>query len=87
MANNVGLYRSNEGAVIGGVCSGLADANNWDVVTVRVIYVLISLLVVGMPVLLYILLWIIIPEKSVRVAEMKRKEEQDPYDINADFYE
>ena len=86
MANELGLYRKQDNAVLGGVCSGIADANNWDVVMVRVVYVIISLVVVGAPVLLYLLLWLIIPEKNTRIRQQQAKQE-DPYDINADFYE
>jgi phage shock protein PspC (stress-responsive transcriptional regulator) len=50
--------------MIAGVCGGLATWFGWDVTLVRVLYVLVSILSVGFPgVLVYIVLWIIMPEE------------------------
>lgn len=46
--------------VIGGVCSGLADYFNIDVVLVRVIFAA-SFLFAGVGLGLYLLLWILVP--------------------------
>ncbi len=57
------LYRSTNDKVIGGVAGGLADYFNIDVVLARVIFVLLALFGGG-GVLIYIVMWIIIPEQD-----------------------
>ena len=72
MENSNRLYRSNTDKVIGGVSGGLADYLGIDVVIVRVLFVLLVLFG-GSGVLVYIILWIAIPEqkKSYKVLEDK----------------
>ncbi len=56
------LYRSNHDRVLGGVCGGLAEWLQWDPTTVRVLYVLLSLLSAAFPgTIVYIILWIVMP--------------------------
>ena len=51
--------------MIAGVCAGLAHHFGLDVTLVRVLYVLASILSVAFPgILVYIILWIVIPEES-----------------------
>ncbi len=58
------LRRNMHNRQIAGVCAGLADYFGLDATTVRVGYVLLSILSVGFPgILVYILLWLIIPER------------------------
>ena len=57
------LYRSASDTVIGGVAGGLADYFNIDVVLARVIFVLLALFGGG-GVLIYIVMWIIVPEQN-----------------------
>ena len=58
------LYRSRKNRMIAGVCGGLAEWLGWDPTLVRVLYVLVSLLSAAFPgVLVYVLLWIIMPEE------------------------
>lgn len=48
--------------MISGVCAGLAEFMNLDPTLVRIAYVLLSILSVGFPgILIYILMWIIVP--------------------------
>jgi phage shock protein C len=48
--------------MVAGVCAGIAEYFDWDITLVRVAYVLLSLISVGFPgLLLYIMLWIIMP--------------------------
>jgi phage shock protein PspC (stress-responsive transcriptional regulator) len=50
--------------VIAGVCAGLAGHFGLDVTTVRVLYVLVSILSAAFPgILVYIVLWLVIPEE------------------------
>lgn len=55
------LTRSLDGKMLGGVCAGLANYLDIDVTLVRLIFVIILVLGVGSPVLLYFLLWVIMP--------------------------
>ena len=51
--------------MIAGVCGGLADYFDLDPSLVRIIYVLVSIFSVAFPgILVYIVLWIIIPESE-----------------------
>lgn len=59
------FYRSRRHRVIGGVCGGIADSLGWSPTVVRILYVLVSILSVGFPgILVYIVLWIAVPERS-----------------------
>ena len=50
--------------MIAGVCGGMADALGWPAGRVRVLYVLISILSAAFPgILVYLILWIAIPEE------------------------
>ena len=50
--------------VIGGVCSGLADYFNLDVVLVRVLFAA-SFLFAGVGGGLYLLLWLVVPSNNI----------------------
>ncbi len=55
------LKRSND-KMIAGVCAGIAEWLGWDPTIVRVVYVLLSILSVAFPgILVYIILWIVMP--------------------------
>lgn len=56
------LTRSN--GMIGGVCAGLAEYLDLDPTIVRVLWVLMVFFA-GFGVLLYILLWIVMPKKQI----------------------
>lgn len=57
------LYRSRRNRMLAGVCGGLADWLGWDPTMVRALYVIVSILSVGFPgILVYIILWIAMPE-------------------------
>lgn len=56
------LMRCRHDAMIGGVCAGIARWLGWDPTIVRVLYVLLSVLSAAFPgILVYVILWIIIP--------------------------
>lgn len=55
------LYRSGGERVIGGVCGGIGEYFNVDPTIIRILYVLFTLLSFGTGVLLYLILWFIIP--------------------------
>ena len=54
------LYRSGKDKILGGVCGGIADYLSIDPVIIRILWI-IATLAWGTGVLLYIILWIIIP--------------------------
>jgi phage shock protein PspC (stress-responsive transcriptional regulator) len=55
------LTRSDD-RMIAGVCGGLAEYFGWDVTTVRVLYVLLSVISVAFPgLLMYLVLWWVMP--------------------------
>ena len=57
------LYRSRRHRMIAGVCGGLAERYDWDPSVVRLVFVLASFLPIPTHmVLLYIIMWIVIPE-------------------------
>ncbi|RAP52907.1 MAG: PspC domain-containing protein [Methanosphaera sp. SHI613] len=58
------LYRSRTEKMIGGVCGGIAEYFDVDPTIVRVIWVLVCL-AVGSGVLIYIIAYLIIPEKPL----------------------
>ncbi len=55
------LTRKTQNEQIAGVCAGLADYFNLDVTVVRLIFVLMAFFG-GPGLLLYIILWVIMPE-------------------------
>lgn len=57
------LQRSRADRVIAGVCGGIAAYTGWRPGTVRLLF-LLSCLLPGPQVLLYLVLWIIIPLES-----------------------
>ncbi|GAB20773.1 hypothetical protein GOEFS_132_00040 [Gordonia effusa NBRC 100432] len=58
------LYRSRGDNWLGGVCAGLAKYFGWDTTLVRIAFV-VSILLPGPQVLVYLALWIIIPQEPV----------------------
>ncbi len=57
------LYKSQKDRIIGGVCGGLAEVLDIDPTIVRLIFVLLALLG-GHGVLLYLILWLIMPRED-----------------------
>lgn len=57
------LYRDKQRASIGGVCAGLSDYFDVDVTLIRALF-LVALFGFGSGVLLYIILWAVIPERK-----------------------
>lgn len=49
--------------LIGGVCSGLADYFGVDPWVVRIVFIVLALAPPGVGFLLYLLLWLLIPER------------------------
>lgn len=58
------LYKTSEGASLGGVCAGISEVYNVDVSIVRILTVLITLLVTGVPIIVYLVMYLVLPDKS-----------------------
>lgn len=56
------LMRSRSNSWLGGVCGGIAQRWGWDPTLIRVLFIL-SMLLPGPQVLIYLALWIIIPRE------------------------
>lgn len=62
---NKRLTRSVNDRILAGVCGGLAEYFDFDPVLVRVAYAFLTIFSAGFPgVLLYIVMWIVMPEKK-----------------------
>jgi len=70
------LYRDGDSRVLGGVCSGMGAYFNMDTVILRVIFFLLFFLIGPFNLLLYLILWIVVPKAKTTAQrlEMKGKE-------------
>jgi len=66
------LYRDQNDKLLGGVCSGLANYFRVDPSIVRILFAVITFGGFGTGFLIYILLWIILPSKSLETQLRKR---------------
>lgn len=57
------LIRPRQGRVLAGVCAAIAHRFGWNTAVVRVLTV-VGVVFFGISVLVYILLWILIPQES-----------------------
>ena len=60
-------YRSRRGKMIAGVCAGLAEQFGISVTALRLAAVLLTLLGAGWGLIVYIILWVIMPYKKENV--------------------
>jgi len=58
------LRRSRRHRLVAGVCGGLAEWLGWRPVLVRVLFVLIGALPFLSGILVYVVLWLVIPEEG-----------------------
>ena len=58
------LYRSGNQKVIAGVCAGLADRFDLNLSGVSWATALVSLFLTGIPVIVYLVLWAVLKERS-----------------------
>ncbi|HSL17263.1 MAG TPA: PspC domain-containing protein [Methylomirabilota bacterium] len=65
MATSNALRRSRSNRIIAGVCGGFAEWLGWSPTTVRVLFVVISILSVAFPgILVYLVLWLVMPKEA-----------------------
>lgn len=70
------LYRDPEHAVLGGVCGGMGAYFNTDPVWFRIAFVLLCIPGIGTPLLIYVVLWIVIPEAKTAAERLEMKGEK-----------
>lgn len=61
---NKRLTRSSN-RMLAGVCAGLADYFGWDVTMVRIVYALATIFTAFSGIIVYIILWIVMPQREV----------------------
>jgi phage shock protein PspC (stress-responsive transcriptional regulator) len=66
------LYRDSNDKIIGGVCSGIANYLNVDPSIVRILFAIITFGGFGLGMLLYIILWIVLPPRDIEGFTGKR---------------
>lgn len=79
------MYRDPDDQVLGGVCSGLAAYWNMDPTIVRVIFVAL-VIVGGSGLLIYLILWIIMPEAQSTAQKLEMRGEAVTIDNIKKFF-
>lgn len=74
------LFRDPKNKVFGGVCTGLSTFLNIDLVLLRIIFVVLFFIFSGIPVIVYIVLWIVTPEATT--ASQRLQMEGDSINIS-----
>lgn len=70
------LYRDPENAVIGGVSSGLGAYFNIDTLIVRILFIVLTLMGAGFPIILYLVLWIAVPKAKTAAEKLEMRGEK-----------
>jgi phage shock protein PspC (stress-responsive transcriptional regulator) len=73
------IYRNPDDRVLGGVCGGLGAYLGIDPVIVRILFV-IFILLFGIGFLIYIILWIVIPEAKTTAQKLEMR--GDPVNVS-----
>ncbi len=76
------LYRSKTDRKICGILGGLAKYLNMDATILRIVYVLLSLFVLGCPIIIYIVAALIIPEEPENTDGDYQQVNYEPVDKN-----
>jgi phage shock protein PspC (stress-responsive transcriptional regulator) len=63
MSTTTALTRPRDGAMIAGVCAGLAERFGWSAGAVRILF-LLSCLLPGPQFVIYLVLWVLMPRRS-----------------------
>lgn len=74
------LFRSRKERVISGVCGGLAEYFDIDPIIIRILFVILGL-ATGIGILVYIVMWIAVPEESMEhyYARFAQNPNQNPF--------
>ncbi len=57
------LYRSRNERIFGGVCGGIGTYYNTDPNLIRILWVVLTLVSIGIGIVAYIVAWILIPDE------------------------
>ncbi|MBN9296599.1 MAG: PspC domain-containing protein [Filimonas sp.] len=74
------LYRDENDKILGGVCSGIANYIRLDPAIVRILFAIITLGGFGSGVLIYILLWAILPSSGLTKSAIRKRLFRNPED-------
>ena len=55
------LKRDLDNKIIAGVCAGIANEMNMDPIIVRLVFVLAAFFTVGLPIIIYVIMWLLMP--------------------------
>lgn len=73
------LYRSRDERMIAGVCGGLGEYLNTDPTVIRILFVILAILGVGFGgLLLYLAMWLIVPEEPVEFGAVTPTKVEEP---------
>jgi len=78
------IYRSSTNKVIAGVCGGLGEYFDIDPTLIRLIAVVAALAGAGMPILIYLLGWIIMPQRFPGDPEVENVAQMQPTSRTSD---
>ena len=70
------LYRDDENRVLGGVCSGMSAYFDIDPVFLRILFVLLIFLGVGVSAIVYLILWIVVPKAQTTTQRLEMRGEE-----------
>ncbi len=71
------LYRLRINRVAGGVAAGLAEYFNLDIILIRVLFIILTFFN-GIGIILYIILWIVVPEQPIEQYNFSYQAKTEP---------
>lgn len=69
------FYRDPDNKVVGGVCGGIGAYLHWDPVIIRILFI-ISIVAGGFGAILYLILWVVIPEANTTTEKLEMRGER-----------
>ena len=70
------IYRDSENRVLGGVCYGMSTYFNIDPVILRIMFVVMVFLGVGISIIIYLILWIVLPKATTTAQRLEMRGEE-----------
>lgn len=70
------MYRDGENRVLGGVCSGMSAYFTIDPVFLRILFILLVFVGVGVSVIVYLILWLVVPEAKTTAQRLEMRGEE-----------
>lgn len=67
-----GLVRTQDGRLLGGVCSGIAQRTGAEPWAIRALFAATLVVIPGSQLLLYPLLWVLMPDESAAAASVQQ---------------